>query len=145
MRSHELVDEIRSIQLNYKDLTLCGSVPLILLGILPDREVGDIDFVTTDMSIAKHLHLGRDPYDNEGENGGYISLSGYRSWRKINLLVFPVGTIINKEIVRIDDIDITMQQVSDILNWKEKYNRTKDIKDLDAIALNMLEKAVFNK
>jgi hypothetical protein len=118
---------------------------LILLDVLPNRSVSDIDFVTTDVSVIGKLHLRQDSYDDEETNGGYTSFSGVYMGNKINVLLFSLGTEIKTEMITRSTDSIRSQLVSDILYWKEKYNRPKDLSDLDSISLNMLEKAVFDK
>lgn len=145
MDAYKTIDTITYLQKRFPSLILCGSVSLILLDILPNRSVSDIDFVTTDVSIIGKLYLRQDSYDDEETNGGYTSYSGVYMANKINVLLFSLGTEIKTEIITRSTDSIRSQLVSDILYWKEKYNRPKDLSDIDSISLNMLEKAVFNK
>lgn len=150
MRVCEYLNKIRQLQAENNNLILCGSAALILADIMPDREIGDLDFATTDGSTILKLSLNRDVYADEVLNGGYCSYSrqslrqGFGTY-KINVLLFNPETIINTETIKLPGGDIVCQRISDILYWKEKYNRKKDLIDLDAISLNMLEKAVFDK
>jgi hypothetical protein len=150
MKACECINLIKQLQANHKGLILCGSAALILAGILPDRNIGDIDFATTDKSLIGSLHLARDAYADEVLNGGYLSYSSTRYREgfgvvKLNLLVFNPDININTESLQVSGGTITYQHIPDILRWKEKYNRKKDLIDLDSISLNMLEKAVFDK
>lgn len=145
MDVYKSIDTIRYLQGRFPSLILCGSVSLILLDILPNRSVSDIDFVTTDVTVLDKLQVYRDSYDNEEKNGGYTSFSGYYNGNKINILFFTLGTEIKTQTITTPTYSIRSQLVSDILYWKEKYNRPKDLSDLDSISLNMLEKAVFDK
>jgi UTP-glucose-1-phosphate uridylyltransferase len=119
--------------------------------VLPERDVGDIDFATTNRDIVSKLKLTKDVYADEVANGGYLSYSVTKlsltgsGLFKLNVLIFKPDTNINTEKININGSDILCQRISDILYWKEKYNRTKDLIDIDAISLNMLEKAVFDK
>lgn len=150
MKISEYINFIKQLQASHHSLILCGSAALILADVLPDRHIGDIDFVTTDRSIISKLNLTRDVYADEVANGGYLSYSvskirtGFGLY-KLNVLIFKPDTIFNIEKIMINGSDIVCQRISDILYWKEKYNRTKDLIDIDAISLNMLEKAVFDK
>ncbi len=145
MDIYKSIDTITYLQRRFPSLILCGSVSLILLDVLPNRSVSDIDFVTTDVSVIGKLHLRQDSYDDEETNGGYTSFSGVYMGNKINVLLFSLGTEIKTEMITRSTDSIRSQLVSDILYWKEKYNRPKDLSDLDSISLNMLEKAVFDK
>lgn len=145
MDVYESIDTITYLQRRFPSLILCGSVSLILLDVLPNRNVSDIDFVTTDISVIGKLHLRQDSYDDEETNGGYTSFSGVYMDNKINVLLFSLGIEIKTQTITMPTDSIRSQLVSDILYWKEKYNRPKDISDLDSISLNMLEKAVFDK
>ena len=145
MDVYKSIDTITYLQKRFPSLILCGSVSLILLDILPNRSVSDIDFVTTDVTVLGKLHLRQDSYDDEETNGGYTSFSGVHMANKINVLLFSLGTEIKTQTITMPTDSIRSQLVSDILYWKEKYNRPKDLSDLDSISLNMLEKAVFDK
>lgn len=145
MDVYKSIDTITFLQKRFPSLILCGSVSLILLDILPNRSVSDIDFVTTDVTVLGKLHLRQDSYDDEETNGGYTSFSGVHMANKINVLLFSLGTEIKTQTITMPTNSIRSQLVSDILYWKEKYNRPKDLSDLDSISLNMLEKAVFDK
>ena len=150
MKINEYINFIKQLQASHSELILCGSAALILADVLPERDIGDIDFVTTNRGIVSRLNLTRDVYADEVANGGYLSYSvskirtGFGLY-KLNVLIFKPDTIINTEKININGSDILCQRISDILYWKEKYNRTKDLIDIDAISLNMLEKAVFDK
>lgn len=150
MKINEYINFIKQLQASHNELILCGSAALILAGVLPERDIGDIDFVTTNRGIVSRLNLTKDTYADEVANGGYLSYSvtkirtGFGLY-KLNVLIFKPDTAINTEKININGSDILCQRISDILYWKEKYNRTKDLIDIDAISLNMLEKAVFDK
>ena len=144
MDVYKSIDTIIYLQRRFPSLILCGSVSLILLDVLPNRSISDIDFVTTDVTVLGKLNLRQDSYLEE-ENGGYTSFSGYYMGSKINVLLFSLGTEIKTQAITMPTDSIRSQLVSDILYWKEKYNRPKDLSDLDSISLNMLEKAVFDK
>jgi hypothetical protein len=149
MKACEHLKIIRQLQANHKDLILCGSAALILADVLPDRDIGDIDFVTNNNNVISILGLSRDAYADEVINGGYLSYSSARvgifGVYKLNVLVFNPEISIDTEIIKLFGGDLVCQRISDIIRWKEKYNRTKDIVDLDNMCLNMLEKAVFDK
>ena len=150
MKINKYINFIKQTQANNSNLILCGSAALILADVLPERDIGDIDFVTTDRSVVSKLNLTRDAYADEVANGGYLSYSVTKirtgiGLYKLNVLIFKPGTVINVEKININGSDILCQRISDIISWKEKYNRTKDLIDIEAISLNMLEKAVFDK
>jgi len=150
MKVSDYLNLIRQLQSNHKDLILCGSAALILAEVLPDRNIGDIDFVTNNRAMISALNLTRDAYADEVANGGYLSYSvtkireGFGTY-KLNALVFNPEACIDTEIIKLSGGDIVCQRISDVIQWKQKYNRKKDIIDLDNMSLNMLEKAVFDK
>jgi hypothetical protein len=147
----EVCSTICGLQSQYRDLVLCGASALILKSILPDRPIGDVDFVTNKFNTILDLNLSYDHYSDSKNNGEYSSYSGYYGGVKINVLHFKEDANINLDQIIIYTVDnklaykIICQDVDDIIYWKERYGRPKDIKDLDNIASNLLEKEIFTK
>jgi hypothetical protein len=138
---------IRQLQANHKDIFLCGSAALILKGVLPNRPINDIDFVSSDVSVIKELSLWPDIYSGIEKDDQYVSYSGFTKYSnvKINILLFKKNQKFNLDVVKSNYGDIVCQDIDDIIAWKQTYNRKKDLIDLDNIAANMLEKAIFTK
>jgi len=138
---------IKQLQANHKDIFLCGSAALILKGVLPNRPIHDIDFVSSNTDIIKELGLWPDIYSDVETYSEYVSYSGFTKYStvKVNVLLFKKNKEFNLDIVQSNYGNIICQDVNDIIAWKQKYNRNKDLVDLDNIAANMLEKAIFTK
>jgi len=138
---------IKELQSENSNIFLCGSAALILKGVLPERPIHDLDFVCSDMSIISKLNLWPDSYPEMGKNSEYTSYSAFSRHQsiKINILLFDDKTRFNLDVVSSEHGDIVCQDVNDIIAWKYKYNRKKDTIDLENIAANMLEKAIFTK
>lgn len=146
MKATKVVHLIKHIQSINPNLRLCGSAALILAGVLEERSVGDLDFALNSrdfklsMGIFHDLH--KDYYANQS-NDKYKSFHA-TYWRAgesvvVNLLVFNDDIVLDKSTVKYSDTDIIIQEIDTILKWKKKYNRIKDIKDLDNIANVSLE------
>ena len=146
---HGNYQAIASLQSQYPDLILCGASALILKGILPTRPVGDIDFVSNRFDTILDLNLHYDHYSDSKNKDEYSSYSGYYGILKINVLHFKDGVSINLDQIFVKkgnrDFKIVCQDAEDILCWKQRYGRPKDLVDLDNIASNMLEKEIFTK
>jgi hypothetical protein len=145
--SDEGLDKIVSLQKDNLQLILCGSVALIVASILDERKVADIDF-TAHRDYFDKLKLGPlnkdDPY-KDAEEDGYTSyhkniyLSGKRL--PLNVLIHEdPDAYITIQTVEYKGRTFTIQKVDDILHWKKKYNRSKDLQDLENIANKSLEK-----
>lgn len=139
---------IKELQRNNPDLLLCGSVALILSGLLPKRNVSDIDFVCSDKhmrKIRRNLSLRSDPYNdlNDGYNSysTYITVGGW--YCKINVLFFKDDTQLRSDHLKSNNTMIKHQDLQDIINWKKKYNRPKDLKDLEEITLKAIEDEIL--
>jgi hypothetical protein len=146
----QVCSTIAALQTQYRDLVLCGASALILKEILPDRPVGDVDFVTNKFHTILDLNLTYDHYSDSKNNGDYSSYSGYYGGIYVNILHFKDDLHINLDQIVVKghnnrEYEIICQNVDDIIYWKERYGRPKDIKDLDNIAANLLEKEIFTK
>jgi len=145
----QIISLIADLQQDNPNFLLCGSCALILNGLLENRDVSDIDFVTNHISIQDcKLSLVKDTYSDLNKEDGYMSFSchsisnGYDY--KINVLVFEDTIELNSENLSFLNIfNIKQQKLEDIINWKEKYNRPKDIMDLENITLRAIEKAML--
>lgn len=145
--SDEGLDKIVSLQKENPQMILCGSVALIVASVLDERPVADIDF-TAHRNYFDKLKLGGlspdDPY-KDAEEDGYTS---YHKNVYIGLKRLPLNVLIHEEddaYITIQTVEykgriFTIQKVDDILCWKKKYNRSKDLRDLENIANKSLEK-----
>jgi hypothetical protein len=144
--SEEGLDKIVSLQKENPQMILCGSVALIVASVLDERQVADVDF-TAHRNYFGKMKLGGlikdDPYKDAEEDG-------YTSYHKILYLSskrLPLNVLIHEDpdaFITIKTVEykgrsFLIQKVDDILCWKKKYNRDKDLKDLDNIASKMVE------
>ena len=133
-----VVEELQKI---FPQLVLCGSVALMLQGLLDRKNPGDIDFVLRENEIPIIRGLREDKYiGNDKYRSFHLDYIKCGKNYKLNLLVFVNATVINTEVVNYQGINLTMQKVDDILFWKRDYNRQKDRDDLDNVANNVIEK-----
>lgn len=141
---------VKNLQESNPQLILCGSLALILAGVMEKREINDIDFVLNERdrkSICNILYIMPDCYATNKQDK-YVSYHGMSDSRNmyytynINLLVFDDDVKLNSEIVTVDNHKINIQDLDTMLHYKKKYNRTKDIKDLDNIANKCLEEII---
>ncbi|GAH74798.1 unnamed protein product [marine sediment metagenome] len=103
-----IMDQVKAIQARYPKRLLCGSVALMLYGVIEKRSGGDIDFVAYEKKIIPNEHLSlqcRSPYKHCLFLGSYV-----------------------KKGITIDGI--RLQDLGQIIFWKRTYGRKKDIKDL---------------
>lgn len=141
----QTISVITKIQGDNPNFLLCGSCPLILNGLLENREISDIDFAAnfSDMRDCD-LPLVKDKYSDLNKEDGYMSFSCFVYNHKINVLIFDDCIELNSETIKFLNIfNIKQQKLEDIINWKEKYNRPKDIRDLDNITLKAIEQSIL--
>jgi hypothetical protein len=141
------LDKIVSLQKENTQMILCGSVALIVAQVLDERPVADIDF-TVHRDYFEKMKLGHlskdDPY-KDAEEDGYTSYhkSIYFGFKRLplNVLVHEdPDAYITIQTVEYKGRMFTIQKVDDILCWKKKYNRTKDINDLENVTAKLVEK-----
>ncbi len=104
------IDLATEIQRQYPSLRLCGSLSLILLGVIPKRPVGDLDWQVTDKADVPSI--SRDSSDR-------VHLSG------IECCVFEGSGKVVAEIGSLninDPVDTCLAKLS----WARK----KDLRDL---------------
>lgn len=147
--SHVL-EIIRVVQKKHPNFLLCGSAALILAGVLPYREMHDLDFAVNRSHFNNWGFSKTNPYEGQTEDGYESYISRYAAQgigMDVNVLVFDNSITLNSEdiIISQGNRPIKSQCLNDIMFWKEKYNRPKDIKDLDAIASKALEDAIFTE
>jgi hypothetical protein len=104
-----IMSKVKAIQKKYPKRLLCGSVALMLYGVMDKRSGGDIDFVAFENKIVPNEHLSlkcSSPHKHCLFLGAYI-----------------------KEGETIDGV--RLQDIDQIIFWKKSYGRKKDIKDLE--------------
>lgn len=104
-----IMSKVKAIQKKYPKRLLCGSVALMMYGVMDKRSGGDIDFVAFENKIVPNEHLSlkcSSPYKHCLFLGAYI-----------------------KEGETIDGV--RLQDIDQIIFWKKSYGRKKDIKDLE--------------
>lgn len=149
----DFLDAAFDIQSRHPQLILCGSVALMGAKLLDERPIGDLDFVCLDNQIPSRswlsnpLELTEDvggAYAEEPDEQCYRSFHGRHYWFKwkydINLLVHPNDFKINVETITHRGKEIRVQNLAEIVSWKEEYDRAKDRKDLENIMTNTIEK-----
>ena len=143
----KLLKTILDIQATNPQLALCGSAALIYAGLLPKRDIGDLDFVLNKRhvdALQGIYNLRADVYPKQKDDRyksyhGNWSFSGLFSGYKINLLVFNDDILLTSEAVIFEGEHIRVQTLDNVLKWKEKYNRPKDIKDLNDITTKAVQ------
>lgn len=146
--SDEELQLIKEMQSRYTNFVLSGSVALIASGALDNRPVSDIDIVLHKRCLPKFTMFSNLKIDkNYPDSGdGYISYHATYKEMEINLLVYNNDREIRNTWTDVPNIGkIKHQKLEDIINWKKKYNRPKDLKDLENITNKALEKAVFGE
>jgi len=115
-----------------EDYVVTGSAVLALYGIRPNK---DIDIIASDNLFRKITKDKR--FEQYKAPSGDIS---YRSKDRIiefysrNWPVIPGGETAEQLIASADIIDnIRFSTLKQIIQWKQKYNRSKDIKDVRLI------------
>lgn len=140
------------LQKKHPRFYLAGSAALILSDLLPNRPMSDLDFVLKHSDLPRwrnffsNLMVSQYPKSFEDGYESYdATLKINNGSVKINLLVFDDNKLIRTTYVKADHLPIAIQNTEDIIAWKQKYNRPKDIVDLEAMSQRALEKALFNK
>lgn len=127
MRFDEALVKALRIQELCPDIAICGSIALILAGLLPEREVHDVDMVAQlpeGKTFEDVIGAGCLPYQIiKGDYG-----RDYKTWPHEHCLFY----IRDLKIVLIQ-LEIKIQCPDQILYWKNKFNRSKDKADITAI------------
>lgn len=142
----KLLDVVLEIQKEDPELLLCGSLALMFAKKLDSRPANDIDFVVNQRYIEKLisiLDLDRDRYPEIKADDDYDSYHGSYFYDGdiylINVLAFKDNITLNKQYINYDFERLKIQDIDTILHYKAKYNRTKDVEDLNNIANNEIE------
>lgn len=146
------IDVILKLQERNPQLYLCGSSALMFSGLLEERHMSDIDFVINRrdlnalvglLNVRTDAYSGIEIHDDYTSYHGSFNIYSLGMLRtisyKINLLVFKDDIVLNTETITHLGNTFKTQKLDDILFWKRKYNRSKDIKDLDNIANKLIE------
>lgn len=148
----EVLELIFNIQKKNPHILLCGSSVLMLKELLDKRSMSDIDFVCN----REYLEDLNEPWIKDeyfkakNHKHNYESLSCSYEYNglsyKINMLVHDDSTKLYAEELEIPNMGkIKHQRLEDIIKWKEKYNRPKDIQDLDKILTKAIETTVLEE
>jgi hypothetical protein len=122
----EAIKRAQDIQAINPDWLLCGSAALILTGVIPPRDINDLDFATNEVPLI--LDKGKEYVWKQGEYTHY----------KI-----PDGCVFShtKPVRRGPHTwGIYLQHLGDIIMWKASYDRDKDRKDLAVIKTSIKAK-----
>lgn len=134
MKYHTALTLTKEIVKNNPDYILCGSVALILAGVIPERDVSDLDFVAFKSNLSEdELQMV-----NYAHNSWWqTEKTGYKTYKKSITEGIYSGCYYNlfvhdKKVLRTQVINgIIIQNVNDILKYKLIYSREKDIADLN--------------
>ena len=115
------MSKAQDIQGMYPDRLLCGSVALMLAGIINKRQSHDLDFVSTEPPSDKTLASGMDyAVDATHSYVHYFCKFPHEHCLFVLQEVSSGGVFQGVEI----------QDPDDIVFWKRKFGRPKDIEDL---------------
>jgi len=139
---------ILKIQRAFPEAILGGSAALIMQGVLPERDIGDIDFIIN----KKHINVDRlaniaDEYKSVEELKKYASYYTHIDHILVNFLVYDDDVDLEYSTVEIKHRlffkrQLKLSKPKTIIAWKRKYNRDKDQDDLkiiDKIAQKAIE------
>lgn len=128
----ELAEKYQSL---FPDLVLSGSVALILSGDMPVREIGDVDFVTKKQNYlhvkGQLLQLGfesvfDESYDCDDTEETFENL---KNTEGVNIMVYNRSVLIYTKKLG----SLTVQDSKQIIYYKNKMARPKDLQDLKGI------------
>ena len=120
----------------FPDLVLSGSVALILSGDMPIREIGDVDFVTEKQNYllikGQLLQLGfksvfDESYDCEDDTEE--TFENLKNTEGVNIMVYNRPVPIYTKRLGL----LTVQDSKQIIYYKNKMARPKDLQDLKGI------------
>lgn len=137
------------LQQKYPKFILSGSAALIMCDALDDRPISDIDIVLkkSDLpysTIFSGLKIDNTNYPTGGD--GYNSYHASYKGLDMNLLVYDNDRLINHKDHYVPGVGIIKhQELQDIIYWKQKYKRPKDLKDIENITTKAMEKAIFEE
>jgi hypothetical protein len=103
-----IINKVKEIQRRYPKRLLCGSVALMLYGVMDKRDGGDLDFAAYEKKIIPKEHL---------------SLKCNKPYKHCLFL----GSFVKKG-EKIEGVNL--QDLDQIIYWKKSYGRQKDKKDL---------------
>lgn len=143
-----------------ENYVLCGSMALILSGIMDIRPVSDIDFVLNECDFDRNIigsimHLQMDSYKGYFGTHKVEVDDNYTSWHgtyrhngkkfSMNFLVFNDDIQIKRQWLHLPHKDVLIQDIDTIMQYKEKYNRSKDKIDLENITTKAIEEILLDK
>lgn len=103
-----------AIQTRFPRRLLCGSLALILYAAIPKRRIGDLDFVSYEVNVK----------DNE-----YVSLKCSNPHKHC---LFLSSSVKEGETIH----GLKLQNLDQIIYWKKKFGRERDLKDLENYTKN---------
>ena len=128
-----MIGYAREFQKQKPDYFICGSLALIYLGAIKDREVNDYDFVTNRKYFNPALV---DTYGNYGPQENIDNIhykvtvdKTMKGTHYYDVFVYPDEHILN--VVEVDGL--RFQNPKDILSVKKLWGREKDLIDYDSI------------
>lgn len=146
--TNDILVKIKELQDMYPAFMLSGSAALIACGIMDSRPMSDIDISMYSIDLPywtflTGLRIDRD-YPDSGH--GYLSYHGSYLGINLNLLVFEDNIQLRSKHYNVPGVgSIRHQEIDDILMWKRKYARVKDLKDLENIANKAMERVLADE
>lgn len=124
----EITERVLQVRPHY---VLCGSAALILQGAILPRSINDLDFICL-----------KENFNSEGlsEYGGYApsEFDGYTTYKvsfdaKVKTGIEYYNVFVHDDLTSIKTKKVEgvlVQEAEDIIYWKKKWRREKDLKDL---------------
>jgi hypothetical protein len=97
------------IQNKYSKRLVCGSLALMLYEAIPKRRIGDLDFVS---------------YEKNVKDNKYVSLKCSNPYKHC---LFLSSSVKEGETIH----GLKLQNLDQIIYWKKKFGRERDLKDLE--------------
>lgn len=129
------LEYVRKIQKIHSDYLLCGSLALVLYGVLDFNEKQDVDFVSKDIGDGIYLsHMqGSETCIDDNRYKHYFCKEGDCSYCLFENKALSVGRTI---------CDIRLQSFDQILFWKNEFGRDKDKTQLSEINKNICKRCI---
>lgn len=129
MKYEQALKIAKKVMNRHPDYILCGSVALILAGVLPERDVGDVDFIVPKDNFTKTM-IEDLAYKGTNIKMGYKAyIERIAMFEHYNIFMFDNTEKIKTKVIG----GLTIQDPENILKFKNLYARDKDLKDLNAI------------
>ncbi len=130
MTKDDIVEKVKSLNLQYGSYIVYGSAPFAILGI---REVNDVDLLVSEelYSVLQRKGWKRVYKGPKDEPLTFDIFEAHKSWA-----FSPYAPTLQELLSRAFEIEgVPFATLEDVKKWKEASERPKDIKDLKLIKL----------